>query len=117
MLFIIESAYFLGEATVRSTNQQINIIKQLFSDHFLPPNTLWLFGSRVDGTRKGGDIDLYIETYSDDVAFIARRQIAFLAALKMQRGDQKIDLVINRIKSGLHLPICDSARKNGIQLL
>lgn len=102
---------------MRLSDKQKKIITQLFSQYFSPPDSLWLFGSRVDDERKGGDIDLYIETHSDDVALISRQQVAFLVALKLQLGDQKIDLVINRIKNNSQLPIYGVARKNGIRLL
>lgn len=53
---------------------------------------LWLFGSRVDETRKGGDIDLYVETKREvDLA----QKHHFMALLQLKLGDQKIDVVLN----------------------
>ncbi|MDP1659470.1 MAG: hypothetical protein Q8L73_09005 [Methylotenera sp.] len=52
------------------------------------------FGSRVDDTRKGGDIDLYIVT--DQQSRLGEKRIDFLAQIKHKIGDQRIDLVIDR---------------------
>lgn len=53
---------------------------------------LRLFGSRVDDTRRGGDIDLYIQPATAD--HLPEKRIQFLARLKRRIGDQKIDLVL-----------------------
>lgn len=55
---------------------------------------LRLFGSRVDDSKKGGDIDLYIQPLSSEN--LAEKRIIYLAKLKRQIGEQKIDLVIAR---------------------
>lgn len=54
---------------------------------------VFLFGSRVDETKKGGDIDLYIVTEHKE-NLLAQR-LLFLARLKKQLGEQKIDVVFN----------------------
>lgn len=57
-------------------------------------SSVYLFGSRTDDNKRGGDIDLYIATQSelDDKL---NKKIMFLVKLKNQLGDQKIDLVIS----------------------
>jgi len=55
---------------------------------------LYLFGSRVDDARKGGDIDLYVDT--DNREHMGEKRIAFLTRIKRQIGDQLIDLVVTR---------------------
>jgi len=47
---------------MRLTKEQISIIKTLVTRHFDSDTDVILFGSRVDDTARGGDIDLYIET-------------------------------------------------------
>ena len=54
---------------------------------------VYLFGSRVDDSKKGGDIDLFIRTANKDGLF--EKKIRFLARLKRQIGEQKIDVVFN----------------------
>lgn len=45
-----------------SEEDKIAIISE-FKKSFSPDDHLWLFGSRVDDTKKGGDIDLYVQTH------------------------------------------------------
>ena len=51
---------------------------------FLPGDLLLIFGSRTDITRKGGDIDLYIETFVSDMAesLLRKRKILGRFAIK-----------------------------------
>jgi|SRR3989339_31165 len=72
---------------------------------------LRLFGSRVDDTKKGGDIDLYVLPRSPDN--LAEKRITFLAKLKRRIGEQKIDLVIAHEHAR---PIDLVARQQGITL-
>ena len=54
---------------------------------------VWLFGSRVDDSRRGGDIDLYVETaLAADERL--RRRFRLQALLLERLGEQKIDLVL-----------------------
>lgn len=54
---------------------------------------LYLFGSRTDGQKKGGDIDLLI--LAQDLAQIPPKHRLILAITKVI-GEQKIDLVIEQ---------------------
>lgn len=72
-----------------------------------------LFGSRVDEAKRGGDIDLYIETtLPSEQAFRSEMQMA--ADLYCSLGERKIDIVVNNGR--LDLPIYQVARKQGIWL-
>ena len=52
---------------------------------------VWLFGSRVDDTKRGGDIDVAIRS-----AFIDRLQkMRIRRCIADAIGDQKIDLVVS----------------------
>ena len=75
---------------------------------------VWLFGSRVDDAKKGGDIDLYVELPPEDYDYT--KKVRFWCELVKNLGDQKIDIVINKIGSSPHLPIHDVARAKGIRL-
>lgn len=72
---------------------------------------VFLFGSRVDDSKKGGDIDLFIRMA--DKAGLFEKKIRFLARLKRQIGEQKIDVVFNEDEDRL---IEQEARKWSIQL-
>ena len=46
---------------MRLTASQIETIRQAAHQNFGADASVWLFGSRVDDARRGGDVDLYIE--------------------------------------------------------
>ena len=77
---------------MRLTQKQILAIKKNFQKYF-HSGDIYLFGSRVNDVKKGGDIDLYIVTDNKDN--LALKKIKFLANLKREIGEQKIDIVLN----------------------
>ncbi len=91
-----------------SKSQIIQNAKQYFGNDI----KLYLFGSRVDESKKGGDIDLYLES-TQDIDW--ETQIKFLAALNRAGIDRKIDLLVNSPKHK-HRPIFDTAKTEGIPL-
>lgn len=55
---------------------------------------LYLFGSRVYGRLKGGDIDLLLLASSEVVRRLRSEKHFVLAEFKRELGDQRIDLVL-----------------------
>jgi predicted nucleotidyltransferase len=55
-----------------------------------PEAKVWLFGSRADDSKKGGDIDLLIE--SKAIGFKEKQRIRL--KIEEQIGEQKIDLTV-----------------------
>jgi predicted nucleotidyltransferase len=100
--------------TMRIAASEANAIKETASAVFGERAAVWLFGSRTDDALKGGDIDLYIELPVEDYAYA--KKLRFWGELIKQLGDQKIDIVINKIGASPHLPIHDAARSKGIRL-
>ncbi|KAF3978342.1 MAG: nucleotidyltransferase domain-containing protein [Methylococcales symbiont of Iophon sp. n. MRB-2018] len=96
---------------MRLTAQEIKSI-QFCSAQFFPNSVVYLFGSRVDDKKKGGDIDLYIETKLGD-AF--NRKLNFTAKLKSLIGEQRIDVLINDGNENKH--IFQTARRTGISIM
>lgn len=73
---------------------------------------LYLFGSRVYDNKKGGDIDLYLESSKEiDI----NQQIKFLNNIYKNVTQRKIDLVINT-PSKKNRPIFQTAKEEGILL-
>ena len=99
---------------MRLSPQQQREIKRLTQDIFGRDSTVRLFGSRVDDTRRGGDIDLFIQPATSlDAASAFQKKIDFLVALKSAIGQQKIDVVID---SGNGTPIEQVAKETGVTL-
>ncbi|MEY3901335.1 MAG: hypothetical protein RL189_641 [Pseudomonadota bacterium] len=80
---------------MRLSEFAIDAIRKTAAQTFGPEVSVWLFGSRVDDSKRGGDIDLLIITESDQKRLdILRSETDFLVALKSMIGEQKIDLVV-----------------------
>ena len=73
---------------------------------------LYLFGSRVDDSKKGRDIDLLIET-NDKVD--TETEISFLRAIYKNITSRKIDLLV-KTPYRQDKPIYHTAVKEGIRL-
>lgn len=81
---------------MRLKKSEINYIESTFLKVF-GNGEIYLFGSRVDDSKRGGDIDLYIIPASKDN--LSSKKIDFLVILKKAIHEQKIDLVIDRGKN------------------
>ncbi len=96
---------------MRLSVQDIKVIKKATKEIY-GNSPIWLFGSRVDDNKKGGDIDLFIETKQkssiDD-------KIKFLRILENNGIDRKVDLIVKSSDSN-HRSIFDTAKQTGILL-
>lgn len=96
---------------MRLVQDEINSIKKAFIEAF-EDGKIYLFGSRVDDAKRGGDIDLYLcPSQKFDDERIRRRN--FLIKLDEYIGEQKIDAVMAKDKNRL---IEQEALKTGIEL-
>lgn len=77
---------------------------------------MWLFGSRVDDSKWGRDIDLLIEIDQVDVDAIVRAEIALLTKLQLKLGEQKIDVLLDYPSRKIRPPIFAIAKQTGILL-
>ena len=98
---------------MRLTQFEKNSIVKHFTS-FFPHAKLYLFGSRVDDTKKGGDIDLYIEIKSSEYSY--SKLLKFNASVQQDIGEQKIDIVVNKIDENIEKPIYINAKKTGVLL-
>jgi predicted nucleotidyltransferase len=71
---------------IRLHEDYLAAIKKIFLLNFLPQDELWLFGSRTNLYKKGGDIDLYIETNLENYDTAIDRKINFLTSLVSEIG-------------------------------
>ena len=94
---------------MRMTPEQAEISVRVIRKYFADA-AVWLFGSRVDDARKGGDFDFYVETSLADIALpMARARGELSDSLGM-----KVDLAVNNHTGDK--PIFRIARANGVQL-
>lgn len=100
---------------MRLTRQQREIILSTLKHHFGEHSRILLFGSRVDDTARGGDIDLYIEPEIHAIDDLVEARLNTMVELHLALGDQKIDLVINH-RNAKALPIYRIARETGVPL-
>jgi len=101
---------------MRLSDIERETLKQTARDCFEPNVVLRLFGSRLDDARKGGDIDLLIETRMVDPAQIAKAHLRFLSRVYARLGEQKIDLLIDYPARQQQMPIFEIARAQGVIL-
>ena len=94
---------------VRLTDEEVKKIKELV-ETFDSEAEIFVFGSRADLNRKGGDLDLLI--LSDKIGWRERRAIR--VGLIETLGDRKIDLIVRGKRS--NEPIVRLAREEGVRI-
>jgi len=101
---------------MRLSTDQVNAIRTSAADSFGAGTAVWLFGSRADDMKRGGDIDLLIQTNQLDIDAITRAEISFLTQLQAKLGEQKIDVLLDYPLRKTRPPIFDVAKRTGILL-
>jgi predicted nucleotidyltransferase len=94
---------------MRLTDFEIETITSLARRHFGDDARVYLFGSRTDDSKRGGDIDLFISNKNENLLTL-NAKIHFLVELKKRIGDQKIDVVFDNVctrqKKSFYHSIC-----------
>ena len=103
---------------MRISPQQTETIKIFTHRHFGEDAEVWLFGSRVNNEKRGGDYDFLIETSVNQPDIIIEHKITMIAELQSTSNfeDEKIDLIVKRRNSSFDMPIYGIAKKEGIRL-
>ena len=96
---------------MRLNTNEVRAITRTFKEVF-GDGRVYLFGSRVDDSKKGGDIDLYL-CPNEKFANLQKKKIEFLLKLEELLGEQKIDVVFEMDKARL---IEDIAIQKGVEL-
>lgn len=99
---------------MRLSPTHCDIIKIEAKKIFGEETKVFLFGSRVDDTKKGGDIDLMLEL-AHNITEMVIKIILLNGKLQQQLGPQKIDIIVHTPNAPL-LPIHQIAKKTGILL-
>ena len=99
---------------MRLTPEQIELTRQTVQSLLGAGSRVWLFGSRVDDSMRGGDIDLLVDCDNqvNDPALLAAR---LAARLSRAMSGRKVDVVI-RAPNLMALPIHTIAVEEGVQL-
>jgi predicted nucleotidyltransferase len=79
---------------MRLSNEQIAAIKNAVAEVYNPGAQVWLFGSRVDDSAKGGDIDLLVRPDLTAGNSDLMDKVRLLGKLERTLGERKIDIVI-----------------------
>ena len=95
---------------MRLTADQVEAIRQRIQTHLGPCTGIWLFGSRVDDSRRGGDVDLYVEPETPPGLVARLRCKSELADAR----DLNVDLIVQQ--PGRDLPIYRIAKQSGVSL-
>lgn len=98
---------------MRLTENDITSIQRSAEKIFGKNVHVFLFGSRVDDSLKGGDIDLLVKTEQKEMT--GRNKVLFLVELKKRMGDQKIDVVYDKAASEQNI-FMQSIKEEAIQL-
>jgi uncharacterized protein len=98
---------------MRLSQEHVRAIARCTREAFGDKAVVRLFGSRIDDSKRGGDIDLHLEI--PDLPDWYEAKSAFQYGPYREFGDRKIDIVIHREGQPL-LPIDRIALKDGVVL-
>lgn len=99
---------------MRLTDTQINKIRELTRQVAGDKATVRVFGSRLDDTARGGDLDLFVEL-PESVSSPAQLAANLAARVSRMMHGRKIDVVLYAPNLE-QLPIHDIARREGVLL-
>jgi len=99
---------------MRLLDHQRQTIKTVVAEIVGADSRIWLFGSRVDDSKRGGDIDLLIMT-NDIVPNRADTLCKLEGRFAKYLGDRKIDILLKDARTA-DAPIYRAAREKGLPL-
>lgn len=78
---------------MRLSDLEKNTLLVVFKSYSNVSAKIYLFGSRANDDKKGGDIDLLL-VFANETEKLSFRRLDFLVELKKKIGDRKIDLTL-----------------------
>ena len=100
---------------MRLSEKEKKTIKELANQEFGSGTRVYIFGSRADDTKKGGDIDLFI-TNKNKKNLTLKAKVSYLARLKSIIGDQKIDFVLDTQASQSKKSFYQSIKQSALEI-
>lgn len=98
---------------MRLTEAERCAIKSAVAEYFGTDLPVRLFGSRVDDTKRGGDIDIAVDVPVGRATF--NDEIGLIGALSRHMEDRKIDILL--LEGGVpREPIEEIALRDGVLL-
>lgn len=102
---------------MRLSEHEIRAIGQAAKEVFLPGTSVYLFGSRLDDSARGGDIDLLVEPeYELSPEQIVGQRNSFIARLYGLLGEQRIDVLVIPVGKRDGGAVVEQARRMGRML-
>ncbi|MCL5673740.1 MAG: nucleotidyltransferase domain-containing protein [Deltaproteobacteria bacterium] len=102
---------------MRLDKKTVETIKNLALSYFGINAKIYIFGSRANDIERGGDIDIYIETYLDiNSTELFNLESKYWVSLQKALGERKIDIIINDINFNNNNYIYEVAKKTGIMI-
>ncbi len=102
----------MTDKRIRLSDYEIKAIKDTAREVFGEDTKVYIFGSRTDLSRKGGDIDILIKTNKE---ISIDQQLTFLAKLELRGIERKVDLLVITPKTKLK-DIHREALKTGVEI-
>lgn len=102
---------------MRLQPNEVNAIAEAARDAFTPGTAVFLFGSRVDDSKRGGDIDLLIEIpEAIPPAELVHRRTRFVSRIYRLLDEQRIDVIITTQDQQDSREVVAAAKREGIQV-
>jgi predicted nucleotidyltransferase len=96
---------------MRLSKQEISIIKKVILEN-INDAKIMLFGSRVYDDKRGGDIDIFVETNQN---INLKKKLKILTKLELNGIERKVDLIL-KTPTSKEQKIFDTIYKEGIRL-
>lgn len=94
---------------MRISQNQVQLIAESIHHHLGESARMWLFGSRLDDKKRGGGLDIYVETDRHTLGDEIRCKLQLEQSL-----DMPIDLIVNYRDEVT--PIAQIAKTTGVAL-
>ena len=92
---------------MRISTEAARIVVDIISTRYGEDCPIWLFGSRADDTKRGGDVDIFVQAESSDVMHKIDCKRALTELL-----DLNVDLVVGNGDKPIHR----IAKQTGVRL-